>query len=166
MNVIGERLRQARKAKSYTLDNVAELYNQKFNGGLSRGTLSKYENGKQEPMMSTVINLAIILNVTTDYLCGFENNVEILKEIQHQEHEAQLKWKADMNNHPPDSIAKSNSDFHYCLDEIIGNEQLVDDFFILQLLDEIDRAEIRGEIKQMLKSDKYTEKESLNEKAM
>ena len=34
----------------------------------SKGTLSKYENGKQEPMITVVINLAEILDVSIDFL--------------------------------------------------------------------------------------------------
>lgn len=72
--MFGIRLRQVRKEKGLTLDELAELYNSKFNGGLNKGTLSKYENGKQEPMISAVDNLATILNVSIDYLLGKENN--------------------------------------------------------------------------------------------
>lgn len=53
-----------------TLDELAALYNEKFNGGLNKGTLSKYENNKQEPMMSVVYNLSDLLNVSVDYLLG------------------------------------------------------------------------------------------------
>ena len=56
--------------KNLTLENLAEKYNERFDAGLSKGTLSKYENGKQEPMITVVNNLATILGVSTDYLLG------------------------------------------------------------------------------------------------
>lgn len=68
--MFADRLKTARKAKGYTLESLANEYNAKFNGGLNKGTLSKYENGKQEPMSGVVGNLAKILDVTTDYLLG------------------------------------------------------------------------------------------------
>ena len=68
--MFADRLKKARKAKGYTLESLANEYNAKFNGGLNKGTLSKYENGKQEPMSGVVGNLAKILDVTTDYLLG------------------------------------------------------------------------------------------------
>ncbi len=68
--MFGKRLKETRRAQGLTLEELASKYNSKFDGGLNKGTLSKYENGKQEPMISTVSNLATILNVTVDYLVG------------------------------------------------------------------------------------------------
>lgn len=61
-------LKEARKRKDYTLEQLANEYNKRFGGGMSKGTLSKYENGKQEPMMTVVINLADLLDVSVDFL--------------------------------------------------------------------------------------------------
>ena len=71
--MFGEKLRIARKNKGLTLEQLAVLYNTKYNGALSKGTLSKYENNNQEPMVTTVANLANLLNVSMDYLIN-ENN--------------------------------------------------------------------------------------------
>lgn len=70
--MFGQRLYKVRKERNLTLEQLANIYNTKFDGGLSKGTLSKYENGKQEPMISTVGNLADILNVSVDYLLGID----------------------------------------------------------------------------------------------
>ena len=70
MKTFGKNLRDARKAQNLTLEELAEKYNNLFGGGLSKGTLSKYENGKQEPMSSVVANLATLLNVSADFLMG------------------------------------------------------------------------------------------------
>ena len=40
-------------------------------------TLSNWENGKREPDHATLVKLADILNVTTDYLLGRDNDGEI-----------------------------------------------------------------------------------------
>ncbi|MDD6710071.1 MAG: helix-turn-helix transcriptional regulator [Ruminococcus sp.] len=61
-------LKIARKRNGYTLEQLANEYNRRFGGGMSKGTLSKYENGKQEPMITVVINLANLLNVSVDFL--------------------------------------------------------------------------------------------------
>ena len=66
--MFSENLKIARKRKDYTLEQLANEYNKRFGGGLSKGTLSKYENGKQEPMITVVINLAEILDVSIDFL--------------------------------------------------------------------------------------------------
>lgn len=68
--MFGDRLREIRKEKGYTLEQLSDMYNKVFDAGLNKGTLSKYENGKQEPMISVVDNLATLLNTPTDYLLG------------------------------------------------------------------------------------------------
>ena len=62
-------LRTLRNKKGYTLEQLANEYNKRFGGGMSKGTLSKYENGKQEPMMSTALKLAYLLGVSIDDMC-------------------------------------------------------------------------------------------------
>ena len=75
--MFGERLRKARKSKDLTLEQLANMYNLKYHGGLSKGTLSKYENNNQEPMITTVANLANILDVSVDYLIDDDVNNDI-----------------------------------------------------------------------------------------
>lgn len=72
--MFGKRLKLIRKDRSYTLDSLANEYNKIFDARLNKGTLSKYENEKQEPMISVVNNLATLLNVNTDYLLGKTDN--------------------------------------------------------------------------------------------
>lgn len=66
----GDKLKECRRAKNLTLEELAAKYNRRFNGGLSKGTLSKYENNKQEPLVSVVTNLTELLDVSSDYLLG------------------------------------------------------------------------------------------------
>ena len=73
--MFGKRLQVARKNKGLTLDELSRIYNEKYSAGLNKGTLSKYENEKQEPMISVVKNLSIILGVSVDYLLGTSDEV-------------------------------------------------------------------------------------------
>jgi len=75
--MFGDKLRIARKSKGLTLEQLAFMYNKKFDGGLSKGTLSKYENNKQEPMITVVGNLATVLGVSVDYL--IDDKIQIKK---------------------------------------------------------------------------------------
>lgn len=72
--MFGKNLMYARKKRGFTLERLADVYNRRFGGGLSKGTLSKYENNKQEPMISTVGNLSAILGVSVDYLLNGEES--------------------------------------------------------------------------------------------
>lgn len=64
-------LKQARKAKGMTQDEIAALI------GLSRQAYASYETGFRDPDTATLAKLARILDVTTDYLVG---NSEALKQ--------------------------------------------------------------------------------------
>jgi repressor LexA len=70
----GDKLKECRKAKNLTLEELAIKYNRRFDGGMSKGTLSKYENNKQEPLVSVVTNLTELLDVSSDYLLGRSDN--------------------------------------------------------------------------------------------
>ena len=70
----GDKLKECRKAKNLTLEELAIKYNRRFDGGMSKGTLSKYENNKQEPLVSVVMNLTELLDVSSDYLLGRSDN--------------------------------------------------------------------------------------------
>lgn len=68
--MFGENLQKARRAAHMTLDTLAERYNAQFDGKLNKGTLSRYEHGKQQPKMEVVRNLAALLSVSVDELTG------------------------------------------------------------------------------------------------
>ena len=84
MYTFGDKLKECRKAKNLTLDELAQKYNRRFDGGLSKGTLSKYENNKQEPLVSVVSNLTELLDVSSDFLLGRTDIPELADEIQLQ----------------------------------------------------------------------------------
>lgn len=66
--MFGNKLKEARLEKDMTLDEVAEIYNKRYDGKLNKSTLSRYENGLQEPMLSVAMKLANVLGVSVDYL--------------------------------------------------------------------------------------------------
>ena len=66
--MFAQRLRALRKEKNLTLDELAARYQAQYGGGLSKGTLSRYENGRQQPLSTVVSNLAQLLGCSADYL--------------------------------------------------------------------------------------------------
>lgn len=81
-NMFGEKLRNLRKSNGYSMDKLAELYNKKFDGKLNKSTISRYENGLQDPIFTAVKNFAELFNVTTDYLTS-SSDLNCLKEQSH-----------------------------------------------------------------------------------
>ena len=59
-----ERLKELRLKSEMTQDELAKKIN------ISTSTISFYESGAREPNLSTLISLAKIFNVSTDYLLG------------------------------------------------------------------------------------------------
>ena len=64
---LGERLRKIREGK-FSQEQLAELLN------VHNNTVSKWENGSQEPRTKKVIEIAHILKTSTAYLLGETDN--------------------------------------------------------------------------------------------
>lgn len=58
------RIREARKAKSLIMKELAQKI------GVTESTISMYETGKREPDLKTLVRIADVLDVSTDYLLG------------------------------------------------------------------------------------------------
>ena len=69
MMILGERLKQLR-GKKYSQEELAELLN------VHNNTISKWENGTQEPRAKRLKELAEILGTTSAYLIGETDNPE------------------------------------------------------------------------------------------
>jgi DNA-binding NarL/FixJ family response regulator len=67
---IGERIKQLRKHYSLNQEDVAKYL------GVQRTAISSYESGDAIPPTITVIKLAKLFNVTTDYLLCYEFKIE------------------------------------------------------------------------------------------
>ncbi|MEN0857613.1 helix-turn-helix transcriptional regulator, partial [Listeria monocytogenes] len=57
-----------RKNNNKTQEDISKIL------GISRGAYSHIENGRNEPDMETIVKLANIFGVSTDYLLGRSNN--------------------------------------------------------------------------------------------
>ena len=66
--MFSKKLKTLREENSLSMDVLVELYNKRFNARMNKSTLSRYENGTQEPIYTVVINLAKFFNVSVDYL--------------------------------------------------------------------------------------------------
>lgn len=84
----GKRLKDLRTENGYSLNNLAKTYNDRFDGRLNKSTISRYENGLQEPIITVVSNFAKLFNVSSDYLLGnvsepffHLDNARILREV-------------------------------------------------------------------------------------
>lgn len=86
--MFGDRLKEARKNAQMTLEDVANKYNKAYDGRLSKGTLSNYENGKQQPLSSVIPKLAAVLNVSVDFLLGLEGINEEYLTPEYQQNRA------------------------------------------------------------------------------
>ena len=80
-----ENLKRLRKQHGYSMDLLADIYNKKFDGKMNKSTISRYENGLQEPMYTVVKNLADLFNVginaLTDDIAIMEMTDDKAKEL-------------------------------------------------------------------------------------
>lgn len=60
-------LRQLREKSGLTQEQLAKKINR------TKTVISKYENNQQSPTLDTLIEMAVIFNVSLDYLAGIDN---------------------------------------------------------------------------------------------
>lgn len=70
----GEKLREVRKERGLTQEELANQVSEKFGYPCYRSNITKWENGTHTPGVSTISNLAEVLGVTVDYMIGTEAN--------------------------------------------------------------------------------------------
>lgn len=68
IETLGSRLRQLREEKRLQQDQVAALI------GVKKSTISLYENDLRQPPYDTLVRLATLYRVSTDYLLGCASN--------------------------------------------------------------------------------------------
>lgn len=117
-----------RKAKGLTMRDVAKAL------GLPYTTYVNYEKGDREPSSEILIAIADYYNTTVDYLIG--------------------KTSSPMAYYP-DADTSPDSSIDTQIAKEYGNKTL-EDFRLYLKLDAEDRGEVRGTMKQLLKSEKYT----------
>lgn len=73
---IGDNLKRIRKENKLTLEQLAEALNNKSNGEMNfnKGRISKWENGKEEPRLSSVKLIADFYGINIDSLYSSESS--------------------------------------------------------------------------------------------
>lgn len=122
---------------------ICEQYNVKFN----KSDISQYASGKTEPNQDKLFILSKALNVDVTWLMGYDVPME-----KNQVSDATVD-EEDKKSNPNSELAKETK---MCdlIKEYHGVDTL-DAFDLYIQLDSNDRAEIRGEMKHMLKAEKY-----------
>jgi transcriptional regulator with XRE-family HTH domain len=70
----GERLKEIRIKKGMTQEKLGEII------GVTKGTISLYENNQRKPKLENIIELMYALGISADYLLGADVIVEIKNE--------------------------------------------------------------------------------------
>ena len=67
MKIFGQRVKQELKVQNKKQVDLATHL------GVQKSTLSEWLNDNNEPPMKTIVDIALYLNVSTDYLLGVED---------------------------------------------------------------------------------------------
>lgn len=86
--MLGNRIRQLRKSKHLTQQDVADHLK------LAKSTISQYETGTNEPDAKTISQLAELFGVSTDYLITGKAKTDANSDIPREEQEF-LDWVRD-----------------------------------------------------------------------
>ena len=74
----GRKLREYRESSSLTVEEFCKQFNVRFDGRMNKSTVSRYENGLQEPMISTVKKIAAFFSVDPSDLLGYQTDMHPL----------------------------------------------------------------------------------------
>jgi transcriptional regulator with XRE-family HTH domain len=89
--ILSKRLKTARNKAKLTQEELGKKVN------TTKGTISNYENGHSTPSNDMLLLLADVLNTTTDYLLGRENN-KLSTNALDKEYEEFESFTSDPNN--------------------------------------------------------------------
>lgn len=119
------RLRETRKSKGYTQEQISKLLD------IGQSAYAKWENGRTEPTLENIVKLSKILDTTTDFLLGktnidFGNDSKVYeeyKELLSQNKKEEIKERYDHSfEFFIKAVAKQlNISVEEALDEIIQN---------------------------------------------
>ena len=68
------RMKEIRKAQNLSQTYIGNLC------GVTKSTISQYENGKREPDITTLKKIAAALNCTVDYLLGNDEQDDVIEQ--------------------------------------------------------------------------------------
>lgn len=100
------KLRELREASGLTVEEFCKQYNLRFDGRLNKSTVSRYENGLQEPMISTVKKMADFFGIDPSALLGYDQKpaapdhftelARLLDQLNEEGREKLLDYAADL----------------------------------------------------------------------
>lgn len=76
MKDLGQKLKNIRQFKNLTMEELANMLNEKFGFNVTRGMISRWENDKSEPMTMYLRGYAKMFGVSLDYLLGLDDSVD------------------------------------------------------------------------------------------
>lgn len=82
LSIVGIRLKQLRIERDLTMDMVVNDMNSKYNLGIRRGNISKWENGVNIPTLYILRYLSMYYDVSMDYLAGLTDSRVPLRHFQ------------------------------------------------------------------------------------
>lgn len=131
------RIRELRESAGYkSQQSFADAF------GIAQSTVGNWEAGKREPNYETTIRLADFFHVSVDYLLG-RTDQKSMAEV-------------DTLSSSTSADAQLTADGLFLEITRLYGDKTASAFTMYVNLDSEDRGEIRGQMKQMLKSSKYT----------
>lgn len=136
MSAFSDRLQKQRKAKGYTQEDFCEII------GISRDTLSKWENGNRCPNIGQLLNLCEVLECDPDYLLGriehTKNNMQIASDVTGLSEDA-IKTIRSIRGDvccnflkdagcEPDSLGIGDT-YAPCIEELLKRTAVLDDIY-------------------------------------
>lgn len=105
----GERLRQLRHDKNYTMGMVEDRLAQK-NVSIGQSALGKYEAGRTYPNLETAAALADIFDVSLDYLAmGSKSKTLTLQDLSEEQIKLLTELAALLRQHNHSSVSPSST---------------------------------------------------------
>lgn len=86
MKTFGKRLREARRRKDITLEQLSNDI------GVTKATLSRYENDIRVPDVHTANKIAEYLGITVDYLLGHTDKESIVKVSSYEKSKDMMEY--------------------------------------------------------------------------
>lgn len=74
MSTFSQNLYNLRVERGYTLESFADAINKAKGTNFTKGTISKWENGRITPSFQSIIPISEFLNVSADELLGIDNS--------------------------------------------------------------------------------------------
>lgn len=117
--ILPKRLKTLREEKGYLQKYVADKI------GVRSNTLSGYENGTRMPDPDTIVRLAELYNVTTDYLLGHSSKPQLTEqqEFENFVKDPELKrWVKELPKSKEEDLARLKKMWEFIKEEMEDDE--------------------------------------------